>query len=181
MSEFMVRLSFLVSRFHLTVFVDATNSTRARRQALVDRVKKEPGLRIIFIESVCTEPDIIAANVKVKVSSGDPDYDGMEPEQAEKDFKDRIKHYEKSYQPLDEELDREVTYVKMINVGKQVRRLSPSSWSDAESMGVQVTVNRIDGYLQSRIAFYLMNLHLTPRSIFFTRVILSIRLFETRG
>lgn len=35
---------------------------------------------------------------------------------------------------------------------------------------LQVTVNRIDGYLQSRIAFYLMNLHLTPRSIFFTRV-----------
>jgi hypothetical protein len=34
----------------------------------------------------------------------------------------------------------------------------------------QVTVNRIDGYLQSRIAFYLMNLHLTPRSIYFTRV-----------
>jgi len=33
-----------------------------------------------------------------------------------------------------------------------------------------VTVNRIDGYLQSRIAFYLMNLHLTPRSIYFTRV-----------
>lgn len=31
-------------------------------------------------------------------------------------------------------------------------------------------MNRIDGYLQSRIAFYLMNLHLTPRSIFFTRV-----------
>lgn len=30
-------------------------------------------------------------------------------------------------------------------------------------------MNRIDGYLQSRIAFYLMNLHLTPRSIYFTR------------
>ena len=88
-------------------------------------MKKEPGLRIIFIESVCTEPDIIAANVKVKVSSGDPDYDGMEPEQAEKDFKERIKHYEKSYQPLDEELDREVTYVKMINVGKQVGPFIP--------------------------------------------------------
>ncbi|ORY72206.1 6-phosphofructo-2-kinase-domain-containing protein [Leucosporidium creatinivorum] len=130
---------------------DATNTTRARRQALVDRVKREPGLRLIFIESVCTDPAVIAANIAVKVASGDPDYDGQDRAQAEKDFKERIKHYEDSYQPLDEELDGSYTWCKMVNVGKQV------------------TVNRIDGYLQSRIAFYLMNLHLTPRSIYFTR------------
>ncbi|GAA5951825.1 hypothetical protein JCM3765_003128 [Sporobolomyces pararoseus] len=132
---------------------DATNSTRARRKLLADRVSKEPGLKLIFIESLCTDPQVIAANIAVKVASGDPDYDGQEPEQAEKDFRERIKHYEKSYEPLDEklELDGEMTWCKMVNVGKQV------------------TVNRIDGYLQSRIAFYLMNLHLTPRSIYFTR------------
>ncbi|CEQ39868.1 SPOSA6832_01426, partial [Sporobolomyces salmonicolor] len=132
---------------------DATNSTRARRKALADRVKREPGLRLLFIESVCTDPAVVAANIAVKVASGDPDYDGQEPSQAEKDFRERIKHYEESYQPLDEKLDGEMTYCKMVNVGKQV------------------TVNRIDGYLQSRIAFYLMNLHLTPRSIYFTRVL----------
>ncbi|GAA5932925.1 fructose-2,6-bisphosphatase [Sporobolomyces koalae] len=130
---------------------DATNSTRARRKALADRIAREPGLKLIFIESLCTDPAVIAANIKVKVASGDPDYDGQEPEQAERDFKERIKHYEQSYEPLDEKLDGEMTFCKMVNVGKQV------------------TVNRIDGYLQSRIAFYLMNLHLTPRSIYFTR------------
>ncbi|GAA5881150.1 hypothetical protein JCM1840_001622 [Sporobolomyces johnsonii] len=130
---------------------DATNSTRTRRKALADRVKREPGLKLLFIESVCTDPAVIAANIAVKVASGDPDYDGQEPSQAEKDFRERIKHYEESYQPLDEKLDEDMTYCKMVNVGKQV------------------TVNRIDGYLQSRIAFYLMNLHLTPRSIYFTR------------
>ncbi|KAK4704701.1 hypothetical protein P7C70_g1510, partial [Phenoliferia sp. Uapishka_3] len=130
---------------------DATNSTRARRQALVDRIKREPGLKLLFLESVCTDPAVIAANIAVKVRSGDPDYDGMPPEQAERDFKARIKHYEESYEALDEVLDRDVTYCKMVNVG------------------TQVTVNRIDGYLQSRIAFYLMNLHLAPRSIYFTR------------
>ncbi|GAA5830259.1 hypothetical protein JCM3766R1_002843 [Sporobolomyces carnicolor] len=130
---------------------DATNSTRARRKALADRVSREPGLKLIFIESLCTDPQVIAANIAVKVASGDPDYDGQEPEQAERDFRERIKHYEQSYEPLDEKLDGEMTFCKMVNVGKQV------------------TVNRIDGYLQSRIAFYLMNLHLTPRSIYFTR------------
>ncbi|GAA5831646.1 hypothetical protein JCM5353_000991 [Sporobolomyces roseus] len=130
---------------------DATNSTRARRKALADRIAREPGLKLIFIESLCTDPAVIAANIAVKVASGDPDYDGQEPEQAEKDFRERIKHYEDSYEPLEEKLDGESSYCKMVNVGKQV------------------TVNRIDGYLQSRIAFYLMNLHLTPRSIYFTR------------
>ncbi|KAK4058938.1 Fructose-2,6-bisphosphatase [Microbotryomycetes sp. JL221] len=130
---------------------DATNTTRARRQALVDRIKREPGIKLMFIESVCTDPAVIASNIAVKVSSGDPDYDGQETSQAEKDFRERIKHYETSYEPLDEILDKEVTYCKMVNVGKQV------------------TLNRIDGYLQSRVAFFLMNLHLTPRSIYFTR------------
>ncbi|BGP22653.1 Fructose-2,6-bisphosphatase [Rhodotorula toruloides] len=130
---------------------DATNSTRARRRALFERIKREPGLKLLFIESVCTDPAVIAANIAVKVASGDPDYDGMPPEKAERDFRERIKHYEESYEPLDPELDKELTWCQMVNVGKQV------------------TVNRIDGYLQSRIAFYLMNLHLTPRSIYFTR------------
>ncbi|KAM0792229.1 hypothetical protein ACM66B_004925 [Microbotryomycetes sp. NB124-2] len=130
---------------------DATNTTRARRQALVDRIKREPGIKLMFIESMCTDPAVIAANIAVKVASGDPDYDGQETSQAEKDFRERIKHYERSYEPLDEDLDKEVTYCKMVNVGKQV------------------TLNRIDGYLQSRVAFFLMNLHLTPRSIYFTR------------
>lgn len=140
--------------------LDATNSTRARRQALINRVKREPGLKIIFIESICTDPAVIATNIAVKVASGDPDYDGMEPAQAERDFKARIQNYEKSYEALDENLDKDVTYVKMVNVG------------------TQVTVNRIDGYLQSRIAFYLMNLHLTPRSIYFTRVSSTSYLLE---
>ncbi|GAA5972564.1 hypothetical protein JCM8115_000268 [Rhodotorula mucilaginosa] len=130
---------------------DATNSTRARRKALEARIKREPGLKLLFIESVCTDPAVIASNIAVKVASGDPDYDGQDPLQAERDFRERIKHYEKSYEPLDPELDKGQTWCQMVNVGKQV------------------TVNRIDGYLQSRIAFYLMNLHLTPRSIYFTR------------
>jgi len=130
---------------------DATNSTRKRRAQLVERVKKEPGLQLIFLESVCDDPVTIDANIAVKVSSGDPDYDGVPREQAEKDFRNRIALYEKSYETIDADLDADLTYAKIINVGSQV------------------VANRVDGYLQSRIIFYLMNLHLTPRSIYLTR------------
>ena len=102
---------------------DATNSTRARRKALEARIKREPGLKLLFIESVCTDPAVIASNIAVKVASGDPDYDGQDPLQAERDFRERIKHYEKSYEPLDPELDKGQTWCQMVNVGKQVRLL----------------------------------------------------------
>ncbi|GAA96654.1 uncharacterized protein L969DRAFT_97010 [Mixia osmundae IAM 14324] len=130
---------------------DATNTTRARRQTLIDRVKKEPNLRLIFLESICTDPDVISANIDHKVASGDPDYDGIPKEQARKDFLKRIQQYEARYEPIDPQKDAQMPYCKIINIGNQV------------------IVNKIDGYLQSRIVFYLMNLHLTPRAIFVTR------------
>lgn len=34
---------------------DATNSTLARRRMLIDRLEKEPEIRILLIESVCTD------------------------------------------------------------------------------------------------------------------------------
>lgn len=115
---------------------DATNSTMARRKKLYDRVSKEPGLKIVFLESVCTDPKVIAANIAVKVASGDPDYDGIPKELAEKDFRARIKTYEENYQELGiTPQEAKLSYCKIIDVGKQV------------------IVNRIDGYLESRVAF----------------------------
>jgi 6-phosphofructo-2-kinase/fructose-2,6-biphosphatase 2 len=131
---------------------DATNSTRKRRTKLMERVSREKGFRLIFLETVCTDSKIIDANIAVKVSSGDPDYDGIPREKAEADFRNRIALYERSYETIDPDVDKNVCYAKIINVGSQV------------------IVNKIDGYLQSRIVFYLMNLHLTPRSIYLTRV-----------
>jgi 6-phosphofructo-2-kinase / fructose-2,6-biphosphatase 2 len=115
-------------------------------------VAKEEGMTLIFLESLCDDPAVIAANVALKVSMGDPDYKDMSPEDAKRDFLRRIKEYEAVYETISEP---HLSYFRIINVGDQV------------------TVCRIHGYLQSRIAFYLMNLHLKPRSIFFSRVRLT--------
>jgi len=112
-------------------------------------VAKEKGIHLMFLESVCDDPAVIAANVALKVSSGDPDYKDTSPEEAKQDFLRRIKEYEKVYETITEP---HLSYLKIVNVGKEV------------------TVSRIHGYLQSRIAFYLMNLHLKPRSIYLSRV-----------
>lgn len=127
---------------------DATNSTRMRRASIEERVRKEEGMYLIFLESFCDDPAVIAANVALKVSSGDPDYKDMPPEVAKRDFIRRIKEYEKVYETITEP---NLSYLRIVNVGNQV------------------TVSRIHGYLQSRIAFFLMNLHLKPRSIYLSR------------
>ena len=123
--------------------------TTTCRAKISERVAQEKGFVTIFLESVCDDPAVIAANVALKVRSGDPDYKDMSREEAKADFLRRIKQYEAVYETITEP---HLSYLRIINVGNQV------------------TVCRINGYLQSRIAFYLMNLHLKPRSVFFSRV-----------
>lgn len=166
MSPFMVNTPDTIVRVvtNGTMYVDATNSTKKRRYVgglaryqshephrakIQQRIAREPGLVLIFLESVCDDPAVIAANVALKVSAGDPDYKNMSREVAERDFINRIKQYEAVYETITEP---DLSYLQIINVGSQV------------------VVSKIHGYLQSRIAFYLMNLHLKPRSIFFSRV-----------
>src|SRR6266404_691105 len=134
--------------FPITVSA-STESNQSLRSKIEERVAREKDIVVIFLESVCDDPSVIAANVALKVSSGDPDYKDMSPEDAKRDFLRRIKEYETIYEPVTEP---HLSYFKITNVGQHA------------------TVCRIHGYLQSRIAFYLMNLHLKPRSIFFSRV-----------
>lgn len=125
---------------------DATNSTRERRRLVQDRCRKE-GVPLVFIESICDDPLVIESTVReTKLKS--PDYDGVDPDAAASDFRRRISHYEKMYEPLS---NPEKSYIKIIDVGRQV------------------VLNRIHGYLPARLAPLLIDLHVTPRPIWLTR------------
>ncbi|KAI8929216.1 hypothetical protein BC831DRAFT_502934 [Entophlyctis helioformis] len=129
---------------------DATNSTADRRRLIVERCR-DHGVSVMFIESICDDPNVILANIReVKLSS--PDFEGIDPEIAIRDFEQRIKYYEKTYETLQStEMDSTVSFVKLINVGNQV------------------LVNKVRGYIQSRIVYFLMNLNTIPRSFYFSR------------
>ncbi len=131
--------------------LDATNSTKQRRKWVLERVAKE-GIEVIFVESRCDDEELIMANIRdVKTTS--PDYEGQEPEAAAQDFRDRIRNYEKVYKSINDDGDEDhLTYLKIMNVGRQV------------------FINRIQDYLQSRVVYFLMNLHIRPRSIWLSRV-----------
>ncbi|KAG6335222.1 hypothetical protein ID866_3867 [Astraeus odoratus] len=118
-------------------------------EMLINWLKKGGNMRpTVPALDVCNDPAVIAANIALKVSSGDPDYKDLPKEVAERDFKRRIKEYEAVYETITEP---HLSYLRITDVGNEV------------------TLSRINGYLQSRIAFYLMNLHVKPRNIFFSR------------
>ncbi|CAL8276110.1 unnamed protein product [Boreogadus saida] len=128
---------------------DATNTTEERR-ALILCFAKERGYKVFFVESMCNDPDIIAENIQ-QVKLGSPDYADRDTEEAMQDFIQRIGCYEATYVPIDDKTDRRLSYIKIFNVGSRY------------------LVNRVQGHIQSRIVYYLMNIHVTPRSIYLTR------------
>eukprot|EP01029_Cantina_marsupialis_P007261 TRINITY_DN1800_c0_g2_i1.p1 TRINITY_DN1800_c0_g2~~TRINITY_DN1800_c0_g2_i1.p1 ORF type:complete len:498 (+),score=149.89 TRINITY_DN1800_c0_g2_i1:328-1821(+) len=128
---------------------DATNTTVARRRWLMDEVASwNTGARVMFVESVCKNPEIIEANIRdIKLKS--PDYCNMDPEKAMKDFKARIAQYESVYETLT--FEENACFVQLIDVGSKV------------------ITHKTKGYLPSKIVYFLTNLHIKPPPIFLTR------------
>ncbi|MGH0188496.1 UNVERIFIED_CONTAM: hypothetical protein FKN15_030014 [Acipenser sinensis] len=114
----------------LRAVFDATNTTRERR----DTIMKFADL-----------------NGYKQVKLGSPDYTDRNTDEAVEDFMKRIKCYENSYETLDEIKDRDLSYIKVMEVGSRY------------------LVNRVLDHIQSRIVYYLMNIHIAPRSIYLCR------------
>lgn len=133
--------------------LDATNSTIARRKKVLKRIKERSNgrLKVLFLESICNDERIIEQNVRLKLSG--PDYKDMDPDVAINDFLARLHNYEKVYETIsdEEEKDDDFQYIKMIDVGKKV-----------------VSYN-IQGFLAGQSVFFLLNFNLAERQIWITR------------
>ncbi|KAG9313554.1 bifunctional 6-phosphofructo-2-kinase fructose-2,6-bisphosphate 2-phosphatase [Chiua virens] len=128
------------------VVYDANNGSQKARQALAEKFDKE-GIHVIMLESICDNKEIIETNIRnVKISS--PDYRGWNPDKAVEDYYGRIRDREQSYETITE---TNWPFIRIFNVGEKIM------------------VNHIRGYLQSRIVFFLMNIHNRFRMIWFAR------------
>ncbi|XP_041997937.1 6-phosphofructo-2-kinase/fructose-2,6-bisphosphatase-like isoform X2 [Salvia splendens] len=127
---------------------DATNSTRKRRNMLMKMAEGE--CKIIFLETLCNDRNIIERNIRLKVQQSADYAEEPDFEAGYQDFKVRLENYEKVYEPVEEG-----SYIKMIDM--------------VSGNGGQIQVNNISGYLPGRIVFFLVNTHLTPRPILLTR------------
>ena len=137
--------------------LDATNSTLERRQMVMNRIRERAGpeLNVLFLESRCVDPDLLEANMRLKLNG--PDYKGMDPHVALADFRKRVVEYEKAYVPLGEyEEQHNMPYIQMIDVGRKV------------------ISHQIKGFLMAQTNYYLLNFNLAPRQIWITRHGLSV-------
>jgi broad specificity phosphatase PhoE/predicted kinase len=138
-------LSFLREGGDIAIY-DATNNTRERR-ALVRARCEDEGLEVVFVESICNDPALVEENIRANKARS-PDYEGVPEEEAVRDFRMRIAHYESAYEEVGED---EGHFVKIIDVGRTL------------------VLHRIEGYLLARVVHYLLNLHVQPRSVWLTR------------
>lgn len=131
---------------------DATNSTLSRRKQIMEHIRERAGpeLNVLFVESVCRDPNLLESNMRLKLSG--PDYQDKDPVAALEDFKKRVAIYEKNYVPIgDYEEDHNMPYVKMVDVGRKM------------------ISHQIRGFLAGQAVFYLLNFNLAPRMIWITR------------
>ncbi|KAI5458003.1 6-phosphofructo-2-kinase-domain-containing protein [Mariannaea sp. PMI_226] len=144
-------LDYLLIHGGAVGILDATNSTIERRQHIVNRIRqREPKLGVLFIESICHDPNLLEANMRLKLSG--PDYRDKDPQKSLDDFKKRVAAYESAYVPLGEYEERhDMQYIQMIDVGRKL---------------VQ---HRLKGFLSNGISHYLASFNLAPRQIWITR------------
>ncbi|KAF3060164.1 hypothetical protein CFAM422_011390, partial [Trichoderma lentiforme] len=144
-------LDYLLNEGGAVGILDATNSTIARRQHVVDHIKqREPKLGILFIESICRDPDLLEANMRLKLSG--PDYRDKDPIQSLADFKARVEAYASAYEPLGEyEEEHDMQYIQMVDVGRKLIQ------------------HRLKGFLSGGLSTYLSSFNLAPRQIWITR------------
>ena len=85
---------------------DATNTTVARRRAVIERCARAERLsamplRLVFVESICNDEEILRHSYRLKLSNGD--YAQQDPERALVDFLARVREYEKVYETIGED------------------------------------------------------------------------------
>jgi hypothetical protein len=115
---------------------DATNSTRERRQWILEECAKctekyqqrqqalgvtsqEQRIGVLFLELICDDPEFLAENFRVKISSC-PDFGGMSQQEALEDsqLQTRIAKYESQYETLD--INSHELYIKIFNLSSRL-------------------------------------------------------------
>ena len=87
---------------------------------------------------------------------------------------ERIKHYEEIYEPISEEDESHFSFIKVclkynFNSNSTNSTNSLLSTSQLFNAGEKYVIHKHEGYLQSKIVYWIMNVHITPRTIYLTR------------
>ncbi|XP_063386975.1 6-phosphofructo-2-kinase/fructose-2,6-bisphosphatase-like [Cydia fagiglandana] len=128
---------------------DGTNITREQRRELNDYCLSDMGFRILFIECVCEDQELLERNI-IEILRYSEDYKSMSEELAVDDLRKKLEHYMRQYEPIDANLET-ISFVRV------------------ENMGETVTAHKVAGQKESGILGYLSGLRPLPQTLYFTR------------
>mmetsp|Transcript_44728 Transcript_44728/g.117284 ORF Transcript_44728/g.117284 Transcript_44728/m.117284 type:complete len:526 (-) Transcript_44728:166-1743(-) len=140
---------------------DATNTTMARRKAVAERCAREsPPIKLIFLESVCDDDEILSQNYRMKLINDD--YKGAstaaEQENAMRDFMSRVQAYEAVYENVtDEEL-------AALN-GSLRSAASTIGYLQVVNAGRKLIASECTGTVCNHVLTLLQCVHLVPRKV----------------
>lgn len=129
--------------------LDGTNATRSQRENVYDYCAKLC-CKVLFIESICDDDDILSRNIK-EVLQNSPDYKDMAQEKAMDDFHHKIQHYLEQYEPINPKQEPNLRYIKIMNEGETI------------------SVRHVTGQLEGRILGFLSNCKPAPKTLYFSR------------
>jgi 6-phosphofructo-2-kinase/fructose-2,6-biphosphatase 2 len=139
--------------------LDATNSTKERREKIINFFSNlYYEKKIIFLENITTDKEIIEQNILFKSNS--PDYNNFSLEDMKSDFKKRLNYYEKRYDTISDE--EKINYVKIYDCGSKV------------------TFSNIYGYIETLLLNFLVNFRVSQKKIYISRHGESLYNLESR-
>ena len=160
-------LSWIENDGGIVGIIDATNCTPERRKLVFNGLTRPNSLikpngltrptmtsvrqdRILFVEMVCEIEEIVVNNVlEAKLTNGD--YLGSTPEHVLEDFFQRIDHYRKRYIMMSDKDEPNYKFIQIHNLGEKLVAI------------------KLNGQLDKKLAYFLMNLHPRNIEVFITR------------
>eukprot|EP00439_Symbiodinium_sp_Y106_P041933 s3526_g5.t1 len=158
--------SYISGEFGAVAIYDATNSTKERRRWLVERLQ-DLGAKVIFLEVTCSDSERISENIQSTHKSLQVQQ-VLSAEEAGADFMKRIGFYNEVYETLQSCTQDSKTSKPPKNTGQRLSE-TEYSWIKFVDGGREISLHNMRGFLASRIAQFLLNLHGQRRPIFLSR------------
>ncbi|KAE8744819.1 hypothetical protein FOCC_FOCC008543 [Frankliniella occidentalis] len=114
--------------------LDGTNCDRSTRTQVTDTFTRQHQIRVLFIECVCDDEDLLESNTK-EILKHSSDYKEMNLEKAVEDFRLKMEHYLEVYQTMSAKREPQASFIRLVNAGETVTARGLDSPLDARILG----------------------------------------------
>ncbi|XP_066992367.2 6-phosphofructo-2-kinase/fructose-2,6-bisphosphatase [Anabrus simplex] len=131
------------------VVIDGTHIGRSHRRKVHDHFVEHLGCKLLFVEVICDDDDILSRNIK-DVLTNSPDYKDMNAEKALDDFHHKIQHYLEQYETINPKQEG-YSVIKIIDDGESI------------------STHNVTGYIEGKVLTFLSNFKPSPKTLYFSR------------